>query len=138
MEKSAGIIICRKDAGELKFLLLHYKAGHWDFPKGHVEKGETDIQAAIRETKEETGISDVRIVEGFNEKISYFYRCDGKAVFKEVVFFLGETKTGEVKISFEHIGFEWLNYDDAMPRLTFKNSREMLVKAVKFLNTKNL
>ncbi len=134
MEKSAGIIICRKDADELKFLLLHYQAGHWDFPKGHVEKGETDIQAAIRETKEETGISDIRIVEGFNEKISYFYRRDGKAVFKEVVFFLGESKTSDVKISFEHIGFEWLNYDDSMARLTFKNSREMLVKAIKFLN----
>ncbi len=138
MEKSSGIVLFRKENNSCRFLLLHYAAGHWDFPKGHVEEGETDIEAALRETNEETGIADVRMEKGFNEKLSYYYKKDGRTIFKEVVFFLAETAHKEVKISSEHIGFEWLDYDDAMARLTYRNSREILVKAAKYLQTKDL
>lgn len=92
MEKSAGLIIFRKEGSSIKYLLLHYSAGHWDFPKGHVEQGETDMDAALRELKEETGISDAEVAGSFKEKLGYFYRRDGKAIRKEVVFFLAESK----------------------------------------------
>ena len=52
-EKSCGAIVINKNN---KILLVHHNAGHWDFPKGHIENGETEEQTAIREVKEETNI----------------------------------------------------------------------------------
>ena len=62
----------------------------------------------------------------FKERISYFYKRQDLTVYKEVIFFLMETKTTDVKLSFEHIGFEWLTYEGAMRKLTFKNARDVL------------
>ena len=56
-EISAGVVIFRRENSRILFLLLHYPSGHWDFVKGKIEKGETFHQTAIRETKEETGIT---------------------------------------------------------------------------------
>ncbi len=134
-EKSAGIIPFNKKTK--KFLLLHYPLGHWGFPKGHIEKGETEIQAAKREMKEETGIS-IEILFGFKYEISYFYKKEGKLSHKVVVFFIGVTEQEEVKLSFEHDGFEWLNYEDAIKRLTFENEKKALMRAREFLNAMNL
>ena len=73
-ERSAGIILFRKEGNKKLFLLLHYPSGHWDFVKGRIEKGEDEMQAAIRETREETGIIDINFIEGFKEKIHYTYQ----------------------------------------------------------------
>jgi 8-oxo-dGTP pyrophosphatase MutT (NUDIX family) len=112
---------------------LHYEAGHWDFVKGQVEPHETERETAMRELKEETGISDASFVEGFKEQIGYFYRRDGKTISKEVIFFLVESRESRVKISYEHVGYEWLDYEAAMARLTFLNARNILEKANAFL-----
>lgn len=77
-ERSAGIVLFRDDSGKKLFLLLHYPSGHWDFVKGRIEKGEQEKEAAIREAREETGITDVEFIEGFEEKIHYTYQYDGK------------------------------------------------------------
>ena len=56
-EKSAGAVLLRRKAGQIEYFLLNYpskKGGHWDFPKGHIEKGETEIETVRREVKEET------------------------------------------------------------------------------------
>ncbi len=127
-ERSAGAVVFIKGA-EPQYLLLHYTAGHWDFPKGNIEAGETEKQAAIREIREETGITDVEFIEGFRHVISYRYRKGSRLVTKEVVLFLGVTKTKQVTISHEHIGFAWKGYDDAMKQLTFKNARNLLAAA---------
>lgn len=137
MEKSAGLIIFRKEGSRIKYLLLHYDAGHWDFPKGHIEAGESETGAALRELKEETGISDAKVISSFREKISYYYRREGKTVYKEVIYLLAETKTEKVKLSFEHKGFEWLPFEEAVERVTFKNSKEVLKKADRFLAQKS-
>jgi 8-oxo-dGTP pyrophosphatase MutT (NUDIX family) len=108
---------------------LHYAGGHWDFPKGHVEEGESEEQTARREIGEETGISSLEFVPGFRERISYSFRCAGGLVPKHVIFFLAKTEAQEVRISGEHMGFEWLGYDDAKKRLTFGNARKLLEKA---------
>lgn len=131
-EFSSGAVVFRKEK-EIQYLLLNYSKGHWDFPKGHIEQGETEEQAAIRETQEEAGISDLKFMPGFKEKISYFFRHEGALVHKEVTYFLAQTKTEEVKLSFEHTGFEWLSFEDAWQRTTFKNSKEVLKKAHSFL-----
>lgn len=132
-EKSCGAVIFRRD-GTNRYLLLHYEGGHWDFVKGHVEENESEKQTVLRETEEETGITDLTFMEGYRESISYFYRRAGRRVRKEVVFYLIETRTQEVRISREHVGFDWLTYERAMDRLTYKNARDTLQKAHEFLS----
>lgn len=128
-EKSCGIIIIHEN----DFLLLHYPQGHWDFVKGHVEPEEDELQTALRELKEESGISDVKIVEGFREEMHYFFTHEGQLISKIVVFFLGRVGDRAVEISHEHQNFDWLPFNEAKKRLTFKNAQEILEKAYNFL-----
>jgi len=137
VEKSCGAVIFRPDA-PASYLLLHYEAGHWDFVKGHVEKGESEEDTVRRETVEETGLSDVEFVDGFRERISYYYRRRGRTVFKEVIFYLLQANMEEVQISGEHVGYAWLDYPQAMRRLTFKNARNVLRKANTYLETRRV
>jgi bis(5'-nucleosidyl)-tetraphosphatase len=132
-EKSCGVVVFREELGRRLFLLLHYGEGHWDFPKGHVEKGETELETARRETEEETGISRLDIVRGFRESMGYFYKRDRKTFHKEVIYFLARTDQGAVTLSDEHTGSEWLPYAEAYSRLTFPNAKDMLKKAESFL-----
>jgi bis(5'-nucleosidyl)-tetraphosphatase len=136
-EKSCGAVVYVKGS-EVKYLLLQYEAGHWDFVKGNVEEGENEQETTLRELREETGIVDGRFIEGVKEKISYFYKRQGATVYKEVVFFLIETKTSEIKLSFEHVGFDWLTYENTMRKLTFKNAKDVLQKAHDFLKKQGI
>ncbi len=148
-EKSAGAIIYRMINGVPHYLLLHYHSGHWEFAKGHIEKGEKPEDAARREIAEETGIKNISLVPGFKEYSKYFFKksydLEGEAkkkapwVFKLVVFYLAKTNTEDVKISSEHKGFLWLPYEQAVKKLTFKNAKELLKKANDFItSTKGL
>lgn len=136
-ETSAGVVLFRRDNGQLLFLLLHYPSGHWDFVKGKMENGESPKETAVRETREETGITDVEFLEGFEEWIRYNFQFEGQLVDKKVVFFLGETKTEKVEISHEHLNFTWMNYVTAMEKTTFDNAKTVLSKAYSLL-TKTL
>jgi 8-oxo-dGTP pyrophosphatase MutT (NUDIX family) len=142
VEKSAGAVVFRKEGNKIYYLLLHYPSGartpkdYWDFPKGHIEKGEKIGETVKREIEEETGLKEIEFIEGFKEWIKYFFKFKGKNIFKIVTFFLAETKTKDVKISSEHIGYEWLPYEKALERLTFNNAKEILKKANDFLNSK--
>jgi 8-oxo-dGTP pyrophosphatase MutT (NUDIX family) len=128
-ETSAGIVLFRKENSKNLFLLLNYPSGHWDFVKGKMEKGETTHETAIRETKEETEITDITFLENFEEWIAYNFQYQGELVQKKVVFFLAETKTKEVKISHEHLNYTWVDYNTAMEKTTFDNARTVLTKA---------
>ncbi|MGH1566341.1 MAG: bis(5'-nucleosyl)-tetraphosphatase [Nitrosopumilus sp.] len=128
-ETSAGIVLFRKENSKILFLLLHYPSGHWDFVKGKMEKGESTHQTAIRETKEETGITDITFVENFEEWIEYNFQYKGELVHKKVVFFLAETKTKEIKISHEHLDSTWGDYNTSMEKTTFGNAKTVLTRA---------
>jgi bis(5'-nucleosidyl)-tetraphosphatase len=128
-ETSAGIVLFRKEDSKNLFLLLHYPSGHWDFVKGKMEKGESTHETAVRETKEETGITDVNFVEGFEEWIEYNFKYQKELVHKKVVFFLAETTTKEVNISHEHLDYTWMDYNTAMEKTTFDNAKTVLTKA---------
>ncbi|MEM2160428.1 MAG: NUDIX domain-containing protein [Candidatus Nitrosotenuis sp.] len=128
-ERSAGIVLFRDEGTKKMFLLLHYPSGHWDFVKGRIEKNEQERQAAIREAKEETGITDIEFIDGFEEKISYSYQYDGKMIRKEVVFFLAKTKTQEITLSDEHLDHVWLEFDDAYDKTTYQNAKSLLKKS---------
>lgn len=128
-ERSAGTILFIEESSGILFLLLHYPSGHWDFVKGKIENGETLLQTVLREVKEETGISDVQFVKGFEERIEYNYKRSDRLVHKQVIFFLAKTNTRNVKLSYEHIDFVWLNFDEAVKKVTYKNARHILQKA---------
>jgi len=139
VEKSAGAVVFRKEGNKIYYLLLHYPSGartprnYWDFPKGHIERGEKEIETVKREVKEETGLEDIKFIEGFKKWVKYFFRFQGKTVFKIVIFYLVETKNKNVKISSEHIGYKWLPYEEALEQLLFKNAKEILEEANNFL-----
>lgn len=132
LEKSCGAVIFKRN-GNRKYLLLHYEGGHWDFVKGHVEKNESERETVQRETEEEAGIKEITFIEGYRQPISYYYKRAGKTVYKQVIFYLVESKTDEIRLSREHVGYDWLSYERAYDRLTYKNAKETLKKAREFL-----
>jgi bis(5'-nucleosidyl)-tetraphosphatase len=137
-EKSCGAVVFIKKEDQTKYLLLNYAAGHWDFVKGNVELNETEKETVLRELQEETAITDASFIDGFKEAIAYFYRRQGLTVHKEVVFFIIETHTEKVELSFEHVGYIWLDYRRAMEKLNFKNAKDVLQKAHDFLKKQGL
>jgi 8-oxo-dGTP pyrophosphatase MutT (NUDIX family) len=136
-EKSCGAVVFFKNV-QLEYLLLQYEAGHWDFVKGNVEPNESETDTVLRELKEETGIVATQTIEGFRERIQYFYRRQGETIQKEVVFYLIQADTEKVELSFEHVGYAWLDYPDALERLTFKNAKDVLQKAHAFLQANGM
>ena len=107
-QKSAGIVLFRNASNKNEFLLLNYPQGHWDFIKGKVEPGETPYETASRETKEETGISDIEFIGGFEESVEYDFRFKKENIHKKVIFFLAETNEKNIKLSHEHNDYLWL------------------------------
>lgn len=132
-EHSAGVILFRQMQNHREYLLLHYPSGHFDFPKGHLEEGETEREAAYRELEEETGIRRIIWIEGFKHKVDYFFRKTGVLTPKDVVYFLARTTQKKVTLSDEHQGLVWTKYADAMETITYKNTRNLLEKAEQFL-----
>lgn len=137
-EKSAGLVLFIRDHNEIRYLLLHYGLGHWGFPKGIIEAGESEKEAAIREVYEETGISKIVFVENFLEKIDYFFRRKEKTIHKEVVYFLAETDETSVKLSFEHSEYTWLRFEEALNQLSFENVKTVLKKAHNAISSRNM
>ena len=129
VEKSAGIIVFRRENHQVYYLLLEDGLGYWGFSKGHVEAGETLEQTARREAREETGLEDIQLKEGFKKWIRYIFQRNGQRIFKLVCFFLGEAKTSKVTLSFEHQNYRWLSYQEAYQQLSFKNTKDLLKKA---------
>lgn len=117
------------DSGSPRYLLLKYPAGHWDLPKGNIEMGEEPKQTMVREVREETGIVDLTVLPGFEKKIEYFYRRDGRKVHKTVVFFLAETPVEKVTISFEHEGYGWFDFEQSLRTVTYPNARRLIKEA---------
>ena len=135
MEKSCGIVLFNSD----EFLLIQHPTksngdeGHWDFPKGHVEGSETELETAKRELIEETGIVNFRLFDGFRHRIEYNFQKGNEMVLKEVIFFLAESNNKEVVLSSEHQNFVWLNEDLAHNKLTYTNAKEVLAAVKIFL-----
>ena len=137
-EKSCGALVYRIKtdpvSGESKFellLLRHRAGGHWSFPKGHVEAGETEIQTALREVWEETGLN-ISLHDGFRETVEYYPKPNVK---KLVVYFLGSADPSQVEHRQEKEISEiiWTSVDHAQDMVTFKNDRNLIVSAKKFL-----
>ncbi len=150
VEKSAGAVVFHREKdGAIKYLLLKHRKGYWNFPKGLIEKGEKPEEAAHRECREETGLKDLTLLPDFKETIRYFFRVKydyqlergfkmGDKVLKFVTYFLTEARNEEIKISFEHEDFAWLDFRKALERLKrYSVSQQVLKKADNFLNRRN-
>lgn len=126
-EKSCGAIVYRKHHGNTEILLIkHVNSGHWSFPKGHVEENETEVETALREIKEETGI-DVIIDPTFRETVSYSPKKDTQKV---VVYFIAKAKNFEYIPQEEEISdIKWVEIGHALTILTYENDRSIVNKA---------
>lgn len=109
--RSAGIIPVYRDGEQHRFLLLRAYA-HWDFPKGAIEEGETALDAALRETAEESGIGDLTFPWGTEwretsvyakDKIARYYIAETK---RKAFAILPNPETGET----EHDEGRWVDY----------------------------
>ena len=156
-EVSSGIVVFREEGGIRKYLLLNRREGFLDFPKGHIEAGESEEIAAERETLEETGLN-VKPIPGFRKETAYWFRARamtqeqreasvsqyakkrarGELIHKKLVMFLGKAMEEESpKVSMEHTGFQWLDYGQCMSMLRYDNQRELLEEAEQFLLSLN-
>lgn len=144
-EISVGAVVFHRFQNGIRYLLLRYPHGHWDYVKGHVEAGESYEETLKRETQEESGITDLSVVSGFREATRYFYTAKGSErekrkragkglwIFKTVYFYLAESPQTGVVLSQEHIDSTWLPFEDAVQRLSFPATKEILRKAHEFL-----
>jgi len=130
-EKSCGAVLHRVQDGEEVFLLIQHKnGGHWAFPKGHVEKDETELQTALREIREETGY-EAEIDSRFREVVSYSPK---EGVMKDVVYFSGKVLSGEEYAQPEEVlHIRWETAGHALQTLTYANDRQILQKLVRYL-----
>ncbi len=130
-EKSCGAIVYRKFHGNTEILLIrHVKSGYWSFPKGHVEKGETEPQTAAREIKEETNL-DVLIDTGFRETVSFSPRRDTS---KTVVYFVARALSHEAKPQLDEISeMRWVEIGQATSYLTYENDKLVANRAKAFI-----
>lgn len=126
-EKSCGAIVYRKSHGNTEILLIkHVNSGHWSFPKGHMEEGETEEETALREIKEETGI-DVLLDTSFRETVSYYPRKDTQ---KMVVYFIGRAKNTQFTPQEEEIAqIRWVEIGHATQILSYENDKTIVHRA---------
>ena len=133
-EYSAGIIVYNQEE-DIKYLLLYHGGEYWNFPKGKMEKEETEIETALRELSEETNIKQVEIVDGFEESYSYSFKSRGKNIKKLVKMYLGRYLGGTIILSHEHLDYTWYSYDKAMSILNYSNIKSQLTAADTYLKS---
>ena len=141
-QRAAGIVLFRMHEGTRLYLLVRSALTRrpiWEFPKGGVEAGESDPEAAERELREEAGLAlgEYRVLEGFREEERYvFTQGSGMGrmlIVKQVVYYLAESATERIEISHEAEEYRWCTFDEAQRLLRFPGKRNVLVAADAFL-----
>ncbi len=135
-EISAGFIIFRRTKDGIKYLLLYHRGGYWNFPKGQIESEEKSLTAALRETREEAGLTphDLRIMKNFKTYERFYFKRAGVPTFKIVIFYLAETGKRDIKISWEHNGYGWFLFHDAKKIVgKYRDTVKVLQQARDFL-----
>ncbi len=131
-EVSSGAVVFTREGGGLHYVIVRSLEGYYGFPKGHIEGTETEEEAAIREIREETGLS-VRLVPGFRTTDEHNIP-DKPDVMKRIIYFLGEYEGQEIRYQREELlEAPLLSYEEAMERFQFESSRRILKEANDFL-----
>lgn len=129
--RAAGAIIYHLD--KVPYYLLVKYPSYWGFVKGYIEEGETEHHTILREAGEESGLYDLKFIEGFREVQKYFHRFKGELIKSVVVYLLAQTESWTVKISHEHEDYRWCTFADAMELMRVNATKELLKKAHNFL-----
>jgi 8-oxo-dGTP pyrophosphatase MutT (NUDIX family) len=131
---SAGAVLFRDTRGRREYLLLKSRTGDWEFPKGGVEGDEELQQTAIREVREEAGIGDFRLLDGFRRDYDYVFEAGGDTIHKTVHLFVARSFEASAELSNEHRDLQWRDYEQAINTLTQDGPREILRAAHNFLD----
>lgn len=128
IERCCGCIIINNNDKVL--LVLQRKSKCWSFPKGHVENNETEIETALREVKEETGI-DVNIEASKRYELTYKIN---NSTNKNVVNFIARPLNANVKIQEKEIlDYKWCDINKVVETLTYENTKDLFKKVIKDL-----
>jgi 8-oxo-dGTP pyrophosphatase MutT (NUDIX family) len=137
IEQSFGVIPVYQRGGQTYFLIIQHNAGHWAFPKGRAEKGESEVETALRELREETGITDVSVRPDpvFEERYTRTqWGSRRQHVQKTVRYFLGMVHDPKVRLQQAEVqDYKWATYDEARAMITFDASRRLLDDAARAL-----
>lgn len=129
-EKSCGALVVRRGEYELELLLIKHNGGHWAFPKGHVEVGETEEQTACREVQEETGLT-VKLDTRYREMVTF---SPAPRTLKDVVYFAATVVSGiEIPQLSEVSDVRWVPFSEAEHYITFENDRHLFRKLQEFI-----
>ncbi len=135
-EMAFGMIPVFKTKDRYSFLLIQHNAGHWAFPKGHSEKGESELETAKREFEEETGIKNYNIIDNVSFTESYIYNKKQKPVNKTVKYFLCIVNDPSVKIQQGEIrSYKWAGFNKAFDTITFNECKKIIKEVNKYLET---
>lgn len=137
-EHSFGVVPVYRQGDQTYFLLIQHNSGHWAFPKGHAEEGESELATARRELREETGIRDVTLYPEpvFEERYTKTAWGDPRQlVTKTVRYFLGLVHDPRVEMQAAEIqNYRWVTYEEARNLITFEASRRVLDEAAQALD----
>lgn len=137
-DTSFGVIPFHKDnENEIYFCIVHHSSSHWSFPKGHPEQDEEELETALRELQEETGVVEVKIIDELKLSESYSFEKDNKTYNKTVTYFVGSTtnmnNTTPESFKQEISEIKWATYEETMSTLTFNKAKDILTKVFKHL-----
>ncbi|WP_181684852.1 bis(5'-nucleosyl)-tetraphosphatase [Halorhabdus salina] len=135
---SAGAILFRDTRGQREYLLLKSRPGDWEFPKGGIEGEEELQQTAIREVKEEAGIADFRLIDGFRKDYDYVFEANGETIHKTVHLFIAKSFEASAELSTEHHDHQWRDYEQAKNTITQDGPREIFEEAHDFIDEQDV
>ena len=134
-EKSVGCVTFYLKENQRYYLLLRYISNHWGLVKGHIEANETEKQTLIREIHEETKLEEFEIIPNFKESSTYTYSRNNQRFDKLISYYLVKSNNFNIIISDEHKEYTWLKYEEAIDKITYKNTKAILKKAEMLLKS---
>ena len=136
VDEAFGIIPVWRRADGDRYLLIQHWAGHWGFPKGHADPGETSIATARREFEEETGIQTYEVLEQVSFTERYTFTRDRQPIEKTVTYFPAFVHSTAVTCQVKEIkAYAWVTLETALQKITFNQARQLLIKADNYIRS---